>query len=184
MAVGTEVPRVVSSPARWDDTADVLVVGFGIAGACAAISAGADVLVLERTRAAGGASAAGHFYLGDGTPVQQATGHADSAAAMCDYLTAVTPEPDHAEITAYYVGFTLSGLSTTVDGEVLRADGAVIEGLYAAGVLRVHYRAGHRRLFEWNLPRGGLVLRAPRRGTRGAAAPGRRLICASPMPRR
>ncbi|MFI7000621.1 FAD-binding protein [Nocardia sp. NPDC050175] len=109
MAVGTEVPQLVSSPPQWDDTADVLVVGFGIAGACAAIAAaeaGAAVLILERTGAAGGASAlaAGHFYLGGGTPVQQATGHTDSVDAMRDYLTAVSPDPDPLEIDAYCAG--------------------------------------------------------------------------------
>ena len=36
---------------RWDDAADVVVVGLGASGSCAAIEArlaGADVLVLER----------------------------------------------------------------------------------------------------------------------------------------
>ncbi|WP_280427239.1 FAD-binding protein [Nocardia brasiliensis] len=109
MAVGTELPDVAVPPADWDETADVVVVGFGIAGACAAISAaeaGARVLILERTGAAGGASAlaAGHFYLGGGTPVQHATGHQDSVAAMRDYLVAVSPDPDHRKIEAYCAG--------------------------------------------------------------------------------
>lgn len=34
---------------------------------------------------------------------------------------------------ALYAGFTMGGLSTTLDGEVRRADGSVIDGLYAAG---------------------------------------------------
>jgi succinate dehydrogenase/fumarate reductase flavoprotein subunit len=34
---------------------------------------------------------------------------------------------------AMYSGFTVGGLSTTVDGQVRREDGAVIPGLYAAG---------------------------------------------------
>jgi 3-oxo-5alpha-steroid 4-dehydrogenase len=34
---------------------------------------------------------------------------------------------------AMYAGFTMGGLSTTVDGEVRREDGSVIPGLYAAG---------------------------------------------------
>ena len=60
-----------------------MVIGFGIAGGCAAVSAaaaGARVLVLEKAAAAGGTSAmaGGHFYLGGGTAVQQATGHPDS----------------------------------------------------------------------------------------------------------
>ena len=66
--------------ADWSDEFDVVVVGFGIAGGCAAVSAaaaGARVLVLERAAAAGGTTsmAGGHFYLGGGTAVQQATGH-------------------------------------------------------------------------------------------------------------
>ncbi|WP_433677797.1 FAD-binding protein [Nocardia sp. CA-119907] len=106
MGLGIELPQLITGPVEWDASADVIVVGFGIAGACAAISAaeaGARVLLLERNGAAGGASAlaAGHFYLGGGTPVQSATGHADSVEAMIAYLEAVTPEPDTAKIRAY-----------------------------------------------------------------------------------
>jgi predicted oxidoreductase len=32
-----------------------------------------------------------------------------------------------------YSGFTVGGLATNVDGQVLRGDGSVIPGLYAAG---------------------------------------------------
>ena len=45
---------------EWFREADVLVVGFGAAGACAAIGArevGAEVLVLERASGGGGTSA-------------------------------------------------------------------------------------------------------------------------------
>ncbi|MGB8404293.1 MAG: FAD-binding protein, partial [Mycobacterium sp.] len=45
-------PVPASSIASWDDEADVVVVGYGIAGAAAAVeasAAGADVLVVERT---------------------------------------------------------------------------------------------------------------------------------------
>ena len=34
---------------------------------------------------------------------------------------------------AHYVGFPLGGLRVTIDGEVVRPDGSVVEGLYAAG---------------------------------------------------
>jgi 3-oxo-5alpha-steroid 4-dehydrogenase len=34
---------------------------------------------------------------------------------------------------AMYSGFTVGGLATSVDGEVLREDGSVVRGLYAAG---------------------------------------------------
>jgi 3-oxo-5alpha-steroid 4-dehydrogenase len=91
------------------DQVDVLVVGFGIAGGCAAVeaaAAGASVLVLERAAVAGGTSAmaGGHFYLGGGTVVQRATGHPDSPDEMYAYLMAVTPEPEPAKIRAYADG--------------------------------------------------------------------------------
>lgn len=47
-------------------------------------------------------------------------------------------EPPYAALdccvdTSFYAAFTLGGLRTTVDSEVLRPDGSVIPGLYAAG---------------------------------------------------
>ena len=92
--------------AVWNDEADLVVVGMGIAGACAAIEArakGADVLVLERGSGVSGTTtnAAGHFYLGGGTPVQVACGFEDTAQDMYDYLTAVTPEPAPEKIRLY-----------------------------------------------------------------------------------
>ncbi|RFO96021.1 FAD-binding protein [Rhodoferax lacus] len=74
----------------WSDTTDVLVVGWGAAGACAAIearAAGAEVLVLDRF-GGGGASvlSGGVVYAGGGTPYQQQAGFADTPQAMQDYL--------------------------------------------------------------------------------------------------
>lgn len=91
------------------DEVDVLVAGFGIAGGCAAVEAaalGARVLVLERASVAGGTSAlaGGHFYLGGGTPVQQATGYADSADNMAAYLTSVSKNPQPEMIRTYCQG--------------------------------------------------------------------------------
>jgi 3-oxo-5alpha-steroid 4-dehydrogenase len=76
----------------WDLSADVVVVGFGAAGACAAIEAaesGAAVLVLDRF-AGGGATAisGGVVYAGGGTRQQRAAGVADTPQAMFDYLRA------------------------------------------------------------------------------------------------
>ena len=93
----------------WPTAVDVLVVGFGIAGGCAAVeaaAAGASVLVLERAAAAGGTSAmaGGHFYLGGGTVVQRATGFDDSPDDMFAYLMAVTPAPEEDKIRAYADG--------------------------------------------------------------------------------
>jgi 3-oxo-5alpha-steroid 4-dehydrogenase len=75
---------------RWDIEADVVVVGFGAAGACAALeaaAAGRSVVVLDRF-AGGGATAlsGGVVYAGGGTPQQRAAGVTDTAAAMFGYL--------------------------------------------------------------------------------------------------
>jgi 3-oxo-5alpha-steroid 4-dehydrogenase len=77
-------------PPEWADSADVVVVGFGAAGACAAIeaaAAGADVLVLDRF-GGGGATAmsGGVVYAGGGTPQQTTAGVTDTPAAMARYL--------------------------------------------------------------------------------------------------
>jgi 3-oxo-5alpha-steroid 4-dehydrogenase len=98
--------RATSAPgeehaADWDEETDVLVVGFGVAGASAAIEAaegGARVLVLDRW-ASGGASArsGGIVYAGGGTPQQRAAGFDDDPESMLEYLHgecdgAVSPE--------------------------------------------------------------------------------------------
>jgi succinate dehydrogenase/fumarate reductase flavoprotein subunit len=93
--------------ARWDDEADVVVVGFGGAGACAAIAArdaGADVLVLERAGGGGGTTAlsTGQIYLGGGTPIQERCGFSDSPEAMFTYLMASCgPGADEAKIRLF-----------------------------------------------------------------------------------
>jgi succinate dehydrogenase/fumarate reductase flavoprotein subunit len=106
-----QIPEIVAAEdvPEWSDDVDVIVVGFGIAGGCAAVSAaaaGARVLVLERAAAAGGttAMAGGHFYLGGGTEVQRATGHDGSPDAMYDYLVAVSRDPELDKIRAYSDG--------------------------------------------------------------------------------
>lgn len=90
----------------WHEETDVLVVGCGAAGSCAAISAresGADVLVLERGSGLSGTTtlAGGVVYLGGGTRVQRANGFEDTPQAMFDYLVANTPAPDEQKIRLY-----------------------------------------------------------------------------------
>jgi len=74
----------------WHDSCDVLVIGWGAAGACAALEArahGAQVIVADRFTG-GGASAksGGVVYAGGGTRQQRAAGFDDSPQAMFDYL--------------------------------------------------------------------------------------------------
>jgi len=75
---------------NWQAQTDLLVVGFGGAGACAALEArerGLEVLALDRF-AGGGATArsGGVVYAGGGTPYQRQAGYADNAEAMFRYL--------------------------------------------------------------------------------------------------
>ena len=75
---------------RWDGDCDVLVVGFGAAGASAAIEAsraGAKVIVADRFEG-GGASAksGGVVYAGGGTRYQKQAAFEDTPEAMFEYL--------------------------------------------------------------------------------------------------
>jgi 3-oxo-5alpha-steroid 4-dehydrogenase len=77
-------------PPDWDVEADVVVVGFGAAGACAALeaaAAGCSVLILDRF-GGGGATAlsGGVIYAGGGTSQQRAAGVTDTPGAMLGYL--------------------------------------------------------------------------------------------------
>ncbi len=76
----------------WHDESDVIVVGFGGAGACATLEAaetGARVTLMEVASGSGGttALAGGQIYLGGGTPIQHDCGFMDSVDAMEAYLT-------------------------------------------------------------------------------------------------
>ncbi len=92
---------------HWHQTCDVLVMGFGGSGACAAIEAsdnGAEVVIIDAASAAGGSTAlsSAEIYLGGGTRVQKACGYDDSVDAMYDYLMATNgPQADAAKIKKY-----------------------------------------------------------------------------------
>jgi len=91
-ATPVEPPLQVDDAAdmQWDEVCDVLVVGFGAAGACAALeasAAGARVRIVERFEG-GGASAksGGVVYAGGGTRHQIEAGYSDTPTAMYEYL--------------------------------------------------------------------------------------------------
>lgn len=78
---------------RYHDTADVVVVGYGGAGACAALEArraGSDVLLLERASAGGGSTmmSACEMFLGGGTRLQRDLGFEETPENFRAYLQA------------------------------------------------------------------------------------------------
>lgn len=74
----------------WDETTDVVVVGFGAGGGSAAIEArsnGADVIVADRFEGGGATQmSAGVVYFGGGTRLQKAAGYEDTPEDMFAYL--------------------------------------------------------------------------------------------------
>lgn len=98
-----------SDIAQWDVETDVIVVGFGGAGSCAAIEAadhGAEVHLFEAASAAGGSTAlsGGEVYLGGngGTKIQKMFGFEDSSEDMFNYLMMQhSPQADEDKIRSY-----------------------------------------------------------------------------------
>lgn len=88
-----EPARVIDDPEaeRWDAACDVLVVGVGMAGVCAALrtseDAAIDVIAIDRGDG-GGASrlSGGVVYMGGGTRTQRELGLEDSPENMANYL--------------------------------------------------------------------------------------------------
>jgi len=82
--------KVSSTGHVWDDEVDVIIVGFGGAGACAAIEAadnGSSVLVVERFSGGGATKASGGIvYAGGGTSHQKDAGFDDTPENMFNYL--------------------------------------------------------------------------------------------------
>ena len=102
-------PRRVDEVAQWDMETDVAIVGFGGAGACAAIEAadnGAEVIIFELASAGGGSTAlsSAEIYMGGsgGTRVQQACGFEDRTEDMFNYMMmAAGLQADEAKIRNY-----------------------------------------------------------------------------------
>jgi len=76
---------------QWDEEVDVAVVGFGGAGACAALEAsdnGARVMAIDRFRGGGSTTLSGGVnYTGGGSKQQKQAGVEDTPEEMFKYLT-------------------------------------------------------------------------------------------------
>jgi 3-oxo-5alpha-steroid 4-dehydrogenase len=102
-------PFPAAQVTSWDYETDIVVVGFGATGACAAIEAaegGARVMLFERGSGSGGASAlsGGEIYIGGngGTDAQRAAGFEDSTEDFAAYLKAAGgPCADEAKCDLY-----------------------------------------------------------------------------------
>jgi len=118
----------------WDFETDVAIVGFGAAGACAAIEAadaGARVMLFERGSGSGGASAlsGGEIYIGGGggTDAQRAAGFEDSTADFIAYLKAAGgPCADETKCELY-------GREALAHYDWLKAQGVPYRGNYLPG---------------------------------------------------
>lgn len=105
-------PCALGDVARWSVETEVIVVGFGAAGASVAIEAaraGAHVTLFEATSGNGGTSAlsGGEIYLGGGggTPIQRAAGFDDRTEDLYKYLLmAGGPNVDEAKVRLYADG--------------------------------------------------------------------------------
>lgn len=102
-------PYPASQVEKWDFETDIAIIGFGAAGACAAIEAkeaGAKVMLFERGSGSGGASglSGGEIYIGGngGTKAQRDAGFEDSTEDFATYLKmAGGPCADEAKCDLY-----------------------------------------------------------------------------------
>jgi succinate dehydrogenase/fumarate reductase flavoprotein subunit len=123
---------LLADVSAFDIETDVAVVGFGAAGACAALEAalaGADVTLFEAGSGSGGASAlsGGEIYIGGGTDVQSAAGFEDSVEALATYLTmAGGPDADIAKVRLY-------AENSLAHFDWLKAQGVPYKGTFVPG---------------------------------------------------
>lgn len=94
--------------ASWDKETDVLIVGSGYAGLCAAVEAaqaGAEVVVLEKNTVLGGNSilCAGNAQFGGGNVVQEAAGIEDTPQRFYDDILAYGKHRAHPALLQTFI---------------------------------------------------------------------------------
>src|SRR5215472_5363209 len=170
MAVAGTAPggQVPPGPA-----ADVVVVGFGAAGACAALEAcatGASVVIVERF-SGGGATAlsGGVVYAGGGTGPQVEAGVTDTVAAMFDYLSLEVGEAvTRATLDEFCV--QSAAMLRWLAGLGVRFEGSLCQDKTSYPPRRQYlYYSGSERSFAHVAPPAPRGHRAVGRGTSGRA---------------
>ncbi|PRB84015.1 FAD-dependent oxidoreductase [Pseudomonas sp. MYb185] len=127
-------PCPLATVPGWDMETDVVVVGFGAAGACAAIEArqaGAEVVVLEVAGVGGGSASlsGGEVYVGGngGTDVQREHGFDDATEDFQKYLMLAGGPAADAERVAIYADNGVAHFNW------LREQGVPFKGTYLPG---------------------------------------------------
>jgi 3-oxo-5alpha-steroid 4-dehydrogenase len=127
----------------WDIETDVAVIGFGMAGSCAALEAaraGARVTIFEAAGGSGGAAglSGGEMYIGGsgGSKIQKDHGFTDTTEDFEAYLTmAGGPDPDKAKIALY-------AREAVNHFEWLQEQGVPYKGTYLPDQIRVSSSSG------------------------------------------
>ncbi|MEG1968650.1 MAG: flavocytochrome c [Burkholderiaceae bacterium] len=154
MALGpAQAKPIEPMPAKWDETADVVVIGSGFAGLAAAIEAkkaGANVIVLEKMRTPGGNSIInGGIIAVPGSAVQKEKGIVDSPEVMAADIFREGQGLSHPELVKVLTASAVSTYEWTINELGVK---------YREG--RVGQEGGHavpRHLFTHNSSGSGIV---------------------------
>lgn len=150
---------------QWDASADLIVVGTGVAGTAAAIEArrmGADVMLLEKFHVPGGSSSlsGGVCYMGGGTPLQKLLGFSDTTEAMYDYMMAASGLYAQQEKIQHYCEGSLDQFQWMVDNGIVYSHEFSEEKELTRGSASLYF-SGNERAYPYRdlarpAPRGHL----------------------------
>ena len=139
-------------PKKWDMDSDVVVIGFGGAGACAALEAaraGASVLLLEKTATPGGSTTlSGGIIYATETKLQRSVGIEDTKEEMFKYLMAGGQGRANPELVRTVVDMSsqnidwVASMGGIFTAELLAMSGMEAEPEYAA--ITPPKKRGHR----------------------------------------
>ena len=161
-------------PASWDEEADVVIVGFGAAGAAAAIeahNAGASVCVIEKSGRGGGSTfrSGGIIYMGGGTGLQKDLGIEDTPEGMAAYVKAALGPSSDAELQKIFCDSSVELYDWCVEQGMVFDGRAEVEThiVEATEGVSLHY-TGNERAYEY----ATITEPVPRGHTPNGGAPG------------